>query len=69
MEFMMEMINLNIFSVVLAAGKGKRMKSKLYKVLHPVCGQPMVGHVLDAVEGLGATRNVVVVGHGSEAVK
>lgn len=69
MEFMMEMMNLNIFSIVLAAGKGKRMKSKLYKVLHPVCGQPMVGHVLDAVEGLGASRNVVVVGHGSEAVK
>lgn len=69
MEFMMEMIILNIFSIVLAAGKGKRMKSKLYKVLHPVCGQPMVGHVLDAVEGLGANRSVVVVGHGSEEVK
>lgn len=69
MEFMMEMMNLNIFSVVLAAGKGKRMKSKLYKVLHPVCGQPMVGHVLDAVENLGSTRSVVVVGHGAEMVK
>lgn len=60
---------MNIFSIVLAAGQGKRMKSKLYKVLHPVCGKPMVGHVLDAVESLEASRNIVVVGHGAEAVK
>jgi bifunctional UDP-N-acetylglucosamine pyrophosphorylase / glucosamine-1-phosphate N-acetyltransferase len=60
---------MNIFSIVLAAGQGKRMKSKLYKVLHPVCGKPMVGHVLDAVESLQARRNIVVVGHGAEAVK
>lgn len=37
-------------AVVLAAGQGKRMKSKLYKVLHPVCGKPMVGHVLNTVK-------------------
>ncbi|BBP86484.1 hypothetical protein BsIDN1_01020 [Bacillus safensis] len=35
------------FAVILAAGKGTRMKSKLYKVLHPVCGKPMVEHVAD----------------------
>jgi bifunctional UDP-N-acetylglucosamine pyrophosphorylase / glucosamine-1-phosphate N-acetyltransferase len=45
------------------------MKSKLYKVLHPVCGTPMVGHVADVLEQLGVTRKVVVVGHGAEAVK
>lgn len=60
---------MNIFSVVLAAGLGKRMKSKLYKVLHPVCGKPMVGHVTDVLEKLDSSRNVVIVGHGAEAVK
>ncbi|WP_405105829.1 bifunctional UDP-N-acetylglucosamine diphosphorylase/glucosamine-1-phosphate N-acetyltransferase GlmU [Paenibacillus sp. FSL K6-1217] len=56
-------------AVVLAAGQGKRMKSKLYKVLHPVCGKPMVGHVLDTVKATGCQRNVIVVGHGAEKVK
>lgn len=56
-------------AVILAAGQGKRMKSKLYKVLHQVCGKPMVGHVLDAVRGIGCERSVVVVGHGAEAVQ
>lgn len=56
-------------AIVLAAGQGKRMKSKLYKVLHPVCGQPMVGHVLDAVEQVRCERTVVIVGHGAEAVQ
>ncbi|MBW4084883.1 bifunctional UDP-N-acetylglucosamine diphosphorylase/glucosamine-1-phosphate N-acetyltransferase GlmU [Paenibacillus sp. S150] len=56
-------------AVVLAAGQGKRMKSKLYKVLHPVCGKPMVGHVLDTVKATGCQRTVVVVGHGAEEVK
>lgn len=56
-------------AIVLAAGQGKRMKSKLYKVLHPVCGKPMVGHVLSAVKKAGCERSIVVVGHGAEAVK
>ena len=56
-------------AIVLAAGQGKRMKSKLYKVLHPVCGKPMVGHVLDTVNKVNCERKVVVVGHGAEAVK
>ncbi|WP_285890577.1 bifunctional UDP-N-acetylglucosamine diphosphorylase/glucosamine-1-phosphate N-acetyltransferase GlmU [Paenibacillus macerans] len=56
-------------AIVLAAGQGKRMKSKLYKVLHPVCGKPMVGHVLNAVQQAGCERTIVVVGHGAEAVK
>lgn len=45
------------------------MKSKLYKVLHPVCGKPMVGHVLDTVREIGVSRSVVIVGHGAEAVQ
>ncbi|ASA25029.1 UDP-N-acetylglucosamine diphosphorylase/glucosamine-1-phosphate N-acetyltransferase [Paenibacillus donghaensis] len=56
-------------AIVLAAGQGKRMKSKLYKVLHPVCGKPMVGHVLDTVTATGCQRTIVVVGHGAEAVQ
>jgi bifunctional UDP-N-acetylglucosamine pyrophosphorylase / glucosamine-1-phosphate N-acetyltransferase len=56
-------------AVVLAAGQGKRMKSKLYKVLHPVCGKPMVGHVLDTVQATGCQRSIVIVGHGAEAVQ
>ncbi|RIX49283.1 bifunctional UDP-N-acetylglucosamine diphosphorylase/glucosamine-1-phosphate N-acetyltransferase GlmU [Paenibacillus nanensis] len=58
-----------IMAIVLAAGQGKRMKSKLYKVLHPVCGKPMVGHVLDTVKEAASERTVVVVGHGAEMVK
>ncbi len=56
-------------AIVMAAGLGKRMKSKLYKVLHPVCGKPMVRHVIDAIKSANIDRTVVVVGHGAEAVK
>ena len=55
-------------AVILAAGQGTRMKSALPKVLHPVCGVPMVAHVVSAARRAGATRIVVVVGHGREAV-
>lgn len=58
-----------IYGVVLAAGYGKRMKSKLYKVLHPVCGKPMIGHVVETLENVQVDRNVVVIGHGADAVR
>jgi len=60
---------LKTMAVVLAAGQGKRMKSKLYKVLHPVCGKPMVGHIVDMLERVQNDRILVVVGHGADAVK
>jgi bifunctional UDP-N-acetylglucosamine pyrophosphorylase/glucosamine-1-phosphate N-acetyltransferase len=60
---------LQIIGLILAAGQGKRMKSKLYKVLHPVCGKPMLGHVMDTLEKVQVDRNVVVVGHGAETVQ
>lgn len=66
---MWEVETLKRMAIVLAAGQGKRMKSKLYKVLHPVCGKPMVGHVLDTVQRASCERSVVIVGHGAEAVK
>ena len=50
-------------AVVLAAGKGKRMKSKRPKVLHEICGRPMVSYVLDAVSSAGVSNIVIVVGH------
>lgn len=49
-------------AVILAAGKGTRMKSDLHKVLHPIAGRPMIEHLLGSVEALGAERIVVVVG-------
>ena len=56
-------------AVILAAGKGTRMKSKLPKVLHKVGGKPMVEHVLDAAEAAGCKDNVVVIGHGADLVR
>ncbi|WP_020062151.1 bifunctional UDP-N-acetylglucosamine diphosphorylase/glucosamine-1-phosphate N-acetyltransferase GlmU [Bacillus sp. 123MFChir2] len=57
------------FAVILAAGKGTRMKSSLYKVLHSVCGKPMVQHVVDQVSQLEVQKLVTVVGHGAEKVQ
>lgn len=54
--------------VVMAAGKGKRLKSKTPKVLHPVCGRPVLWHVLTAATRVKPTKIVVVVSHGSEQV-
>ena len=59
----------DLLAVILAAGKGSRMKSALPKVLHPIGGKPMVEHVLAAAHMAGATRKVVVVGFGAESVK
>src|SRR4051794_40363952 len=56
--------------IVLAAGEGKRMKSALPKVLHPLLGRTVLGHVLAATrEGLGDGRLLVVVGHGADQVR
>ena len=56
-------------AIILAAGKGTRMKSSLYKVLHPVCGKPMVEHVIDNVSSIRASKIVTIIGHGAEDVK
>ncbi len=58
-----------VAAVVLAAGQGTRMKSKLPKVLHEVAGKPMVEHVLDAVAAAGVERVVLVVGHNASQVR
>lgn len=54
--------------VVLAAGKGTRMHSRLPKVLHPLAGLPLLGHVLSKTSELRADRVVVIYGHGGDAV-
>ncbi|HET9638298.1 MAG TPA: bifunctional UDP-N-acetylglucosamine diphosphorylase/glucosamine-1-phosphate N-acetyltransferase GlmU [Allosphingosinicella sp.] len=56
-------------AIILAAGKGTRMKSDLHKVLHPIAGRPMIEHLLESVEALGAERIVVVVGDRREQLE
>ena len=58
-----------IFAVVLAAGKGTRMKSNMAKVLHTLCGVPMVNYVIEAIKPLSPERLLVVVGHQAELVE
>ena len=56
-------------AIILAAGQGTRMRSRLPKVLHPLAGRPILGHVLDAVGRAGVEHRVVVVGHGAEEIE
>jgi bifunctional UDP-N-acetylglucosamine pyrophosphorylase/glucosamine-1-phosphate N-acetyltransferase len=58
-----------LLSIILAAGEGTRMRSAMPKVLHPVGGLPIVGHVLRAAIGAGASEIAVVTGPGHEAVR
>ncbi|MEX2416470.1 MAG: bifunctional UDP-N-acetylglucosamine diphosphorylase/glucosamine-1-phosphate N-acetyltransferase GlmU [Paenibacillaceae bacterium] len=60
---------MHIHAIVLAAGQGTRMKSKLYKVLHKVCGKPMVKHIVDMLHKVQVERTVVVVSHGANMVR
>lgn len=55
--------------LVLAAGKGTRMKSDLVKVLHPLMGQPIIAHVLNSARYLNPVKTIVVVGHQADRVK
>jgi len=56
-------------AIVLAAGQGTRMRSRIPKVLHPLAGRPMLEHVLDALREAGIERAIVVTGHGADAVE
>lgn len=56
-------------AIILAAGMGSRMKSKLYKVLQPVAGKAMVEHVLTQIEATNVDHVVTIIGHGADAVK
>jgi len=57
------------YAIVLAAGEGTRMRSKLVKVLHPLWGRPMIHYVLDLCQGLPLKGIIVIVGHQAEKVK
>ena len=59
----------NFAVVILAAGQGTRMRSDTHKVLHPIAGRPLLLHLLDSVDGLGAEKRVVVVGKGRDQVE
>ena len=62
----------NVYSItpiILAAGEGKRMYSKVPKVLHKVCGLPMVEHVINCAREVSGAEPVVVIGHGAEQVR
>jgi bifunctional UDP-N-acetylglucosamine pyrophosphorylase / glucosamine-1-phosphate N-acetyltransferase len=59
----------NSYGLILAAGEGKRMKSKIPKVLHKVCGKAMLDHVVGALKHSGVAQFVVVIGHSGDIVK
>jgi bifunctional UDP-N-acetylglucosamine pyrophosphorylase/glucosamine-1-phosphate N-acetyltransferase len=61
--------NRGLVAVILAAGKGTRMQSDLPKVMHHAVGRPMVHWVVDAARAAGATRIVLVIGHGADLVR
>ena len=58
-----------VAAIILAAGKGTRMKSDLHKVLHPIAGRPMLLHLIDSVAALGPAHTVVVTGAAGEQVE
>ncbi len=55
--------------IVLAAGEGTRMKSKKPKVVHSICGKPLISYVLDAALKAGVDKTIIIIGHGKEEVK
>ena len=57
------------FAAVLAAGKGTRMRSNRAKVLHTICGVPMVNYVIAALEPVGPEKTLVIVGHQADEVR
>jgi bifunctional UDP-N-acetylglucosamine pyrophosphorylase/glucosamine-1-phosphate N-acetyltransferase len=59
----------NLYAVILAAGKGTRMKSKKHKVLHEICGKPMIRYILDTLQNIGASQTMLVVGHLGETLE
>ena len=56
-------------AIILAAGQGKRMKSQKAKVVHEVCGRPMIQYVVDAARGAGAKTIIVVIGYAADQVR
>ena len=61
-------MNKNIAVIILAAGKGERMKSEIPKIMHNICGRPMLGYVLDLVRSLKPEKTIAVLGYKHEVV-
>jgi bifunctional UDP-N-acetylglucosamine pyrophosphorylase/glucosamine-1-phosphate N-acetyltransferase len=61
--------NMSLGVVILAAGQGTRMNSKLPKVLHDIAGKPMVNYAVETARGMGVSKPTVVVGYGAEQVR
>lgn len=59
----------NVYAVILAAGKGTRMKSNKHKGLHPICGKPIIDHIINQLKKLQTEKTILVVGHQAEALK
>lgn len=60
---------MNLSTVILAAGKGKRMKTDLPKVLHRLNGRPMIHYVIDTSEAIGSEKTVLIIGHKKQIVR
>ncbi|MGL5970557.1 MAG: NTP transferase domain-containing protein, partial [Cetobacterium sp.] len=59
---------MSLKTLILAAGKGTRMKSELPKVLHKVCGVPMVQKIVETCSKIGSIENILILGHKKEEV-
>jgi len=59
----------NIAAIILAAGEGTRMKSSIPKVLHPICGKPMIQYPIDTINSIGIKKIIMVVGHKADMIK
>jgi len=68
-EFMTQYEEKKVSAVILAAGKGTRMKSDVAKVLHPLCGKPMLTYSVDVARAIGAEKIAVIVGHQADVVR
>ena len=55
-------------TIILAAGKGTRMKSKTPKVLHKICGKPLIQYILDIAKAIGSLKNCIVLGHQNDKI-
>ena len=60
---------MNKYAIILAAGKGTRMKSELPKVLHPVCGTPMLQHIINKLKKIDIEEIIVVIGHHADKIR
>jgi bifunctional UDP-N-acetylglucosamine pyrophosphorylase / glucosamine-1-phosphate N-acetyltransferase len=68
-HFIFEETHMRVTAILLAAGQGTRMKSSLQKVLHPVCGKPMVAYALEAASSASTEKPVVIIGNGGAALR